>query len=199
MRIILLLMLISFSNFSVAGIKKCQDLDGNWHYGDSAVKSCENSKITTLTKRGFIDAEQSPPKTRLQKLEELEHAELLLKNEAQEKAIIDDRLRILSIYETENDIDRLRDSQLNSVESKIDVHGAYIKGMKSRIARNEAKLSQLKTAPAIKEMNNKIAQAKIRMADSVAERKELFANREEIILRFAKEKEMYLKLKAQRR
>jgi hypothetical protein len=199
MRIFLLLMLVSFSNYSSAGMKKCQDLDGNWHYGDIAAKSCENSKITTLTKRGFIDAEQSPPKTTIQKLEELEQAELLLKKEAQEKAIADDRLRILSIYETESDIDRLRDSQLNSVESKIDVHGAYIKGMKSRIARNETKLSQLKTAPTIKKMKNKIAQAKIRMADSVAERKELVDNREQIILRFAKEKEMYLKLKAQRR
>ncbi|MFT4629186.1 MAG: hypothetical protein ACI9WC_000394 [Arenicella sp.] len=198
MRMFLLLMLIGVSNFSAAGIKKCQDLDGNWHYGDSAVKSCENSKITTLTKRGFIDAEQSPPKTRMQKLEELEQAEFLLKKEAQEKDIADDRFRILSIYETEDDIDRLRDAQLNSAASKIDVHSAYIKGMKSRIGRNEVKLSQLKTAPAKKEMNNKIAQAKIRMADSVAERKELLANREEIILRFAREKEMYLKLKAPR-
>jgi hypothetical protein len=195
MRILLLLILLSFSASSAAGMKKCQDADGNWHYGDSAVKSCENSKITTLTKRGFIDSEESPPKTQKQRNEELQQAELFAQNEAQKKAVADDRLRILSIYETEGDIDRQRDNQLDSVKSKIDVHGAYIRGMEARISRYETKLGQLKTAPALKSMNTEIAQAKVRMADSVAQRKALLSDKAEIMLRFAKEKKMYLELK----
>ena len=195
MRIFLLLMLVGFSTSSAASMKKCQDADGNWHYGDSAVKACQNSKITTLTKRGFIDTEQGPPKTPKQRREELQQAELLAEKEAQEKALANDRLRILSIYEAESDIDRQRDNQLNAVESKMDVHGAYIKGMEARITRFETKLEQIKTPLAIKNMKTKIAQAKVRMADSVTEREALAVNRDEIILRFAKEKEMYLKLK----
>ena len=198
MRILLLLILLSFSASSAAGMKKCQDADGNWHYGDSAVKSCENSKITTLTKRGFIDSEESPPKTQKQRNEELQQAELFAQNEAQKKAVADDRLRILSIYETEGDIDRQRDNQLDSVKSKIDVHGAYIRGMEARISRYETKLGQLKTAPALKSMNTEIAQAKVRMADSVTEREVLVSHSDEIMLRFAKEKEIYLDLKGKR-
>lgn len=195
MRIFLLLILLSFGASSAAGMKKCQDADGNWHYGDSAVKACKNSKIITLTKRGFIDSEEGPPKTQIQRDEELRQAELLAQKEAQQKAIADDRLRILSIYETEGDIDRQRDNQLDSVKSKIDVHGAYIRGMEARISRYEMKLDQLKTAPALEAMNIKIAQAKVRMADSVAQRKVLLSDKEEIMLRFAKEKKMYLELK----
>ena len=198
MRIFLLLMLVGFSTSSVASMKKCQDADGNWHYGDSAVTACKNSKITTLTKRGFIDTEQGPPKTQKQRAEELQQAELLAEKEAQEEKLANDRLRILSIYETENDIDRQRDNQLNAVESKIDVHGAYIKGMQARIARFETKLEQMKTPLGKENINTKIEQAKIRMADSVAEREALASDRDEIVLRFAKEKEMYLKLKGTR-
>lgn len=195
MRIFLLLMLFSFANSSFAGMKKCKDAEGKWHYGDTAVKSCENSKITTLTKRGFIDAEQSPPKTHQQLLEEGLAAEKLAKEQAEEKANIDEKRRILSIYETEADIDRQRDNKLNSVNSNIDVHDAYVKGMEARIARYETKLSQLKTAPAKSEMLRKIEQAKLRVADSVIEREELITQRNEITLRFVKEKELYLKLK----
>lgn len=195
MRICSLLILLSFSASSGAGIKKCQDADGNWYYGDSAVRSCENSKITTLTKRGFIDSEESPPKTQKQRNEEFQQAELLAQEEAEKKAAADDRLRVLSIYETEGDIDRQRDNQLNSVESKIDVHSAYIRGMETRISRYEIKLARLKTAPALNAMNTEIAQAKVRMADSVAQRKALLSDKEGIMLRFAKEKKMYLELK----
>ena len=195
MRMFLLLMLVGFSTSSVAGMKKCKDSEGKWHYGDTAVKSCENSKITTLTKRGFIDTEQSPPKSDKQLREEVQQAELLAQKEAEKKAAIDERLRILSIYETESDIDRQRDNKLNSVKSNIDVHDAYIKGMEARIARSETKLGQLKTAPAKKDMNYKIEQEKLRMADAVVEREELVSHRDEIILRFAKEKELYLELK----
>lgn len=195
MRFFLFLMLIGFSTSSLAGMKKCQDSEGKWHYGDTAVKSCENSKITTLTKRGFIDAEQSPPKTFKQLRDEEDQAELLAQQKADEKSAMDDRLRILSIYETESDIDRQRDNQLNAVKSKINVHDAYIKGMEARIARFKTKLEQLKTAPAKKDMDIKIAQAKVRMADSVTEREVLVSHSDEIMLRFAKEKEIYLDLK----
>lgn len=195
MKLLLLLMLVGFSASSVAGMKKCQDSEGKWHYGDTAVKSCENSKITTLTKRGFIDAEQSPPKTYKQLHDEEMQAELLAKRKAEEDAEANERLRILSIYETEDDIDRQRDNQLDAVKSKINVHDAYIKGMQSRLARFETKLAQLKTAPAQKSMSTKIAEAKTRMADSIKEREVLESNRDEIVLRFANEKELYLELK----
>jgi len=44
-------------------IKKCKDADGKWHYGDIAVRACQQSKITTLNKRGFVKDEKSAPKT----------------------------------------------------------------------------------------------------------------------------------------
>ena len=87
--------------FSFAhAIKKCQDSDGNWHYGDIAVAQCNKSKVTTLNERGFIASEKDAPKTP----EELEkEAAEKAKAEAEAERIQaeeDERVRILIVYET---------------------------------------------------------------------------------------------------
>ena len=85
-------------------IKKCQDEEGQWHYGDTAVYECEKSKVTTLDSRGFIRDQNEAPKT----AEELAAEQSTrAKIEAEEKKLADEkeeRNRILSIYQTEADI-----------------------------------------------------------------------------------------------
>ena len=121
-------------------IKKCQDQDGNWHYGDVATQACKQSKITTLDDRGFVKHEQAAPKSAAQLSEE---AELRQQQEAEQLRLENEREqrdRILSIYETEDDIIRQRDNQVFSVQSSIDVHQAYIKSLQQRISRHQNKL-----------------------------------------------------------
>ncbi len=194
MRIIILLLLFSVANSAYA-IKKCKDADGKWFYGDIAVEECENSKVTTLNDRGFITEEKAAPKTE----EEIkaEEEEVASQEASEEKAIADEleKLRILSIYETEADIDRQRDNQLYSVQSNMAVHKAYLKGMDSRIARFEEKLAETKSKRAKESYTKKIKDAKVRVENSKNELIALEAQKGDINKKFAKEKEVYLALK----
>jgi len=194
MRIITLLLLFSIAN-SAHAIKKCKDADGKWYYGDVAVTECENSKITTLNDQGFITEELAAPKTD----EELkvEKEELALKDTEEQKIIEDEneKRRILSIYETEADIDRQRDNQLYSVQSNMAVHKAYQKGMGRRIASYEIKLVETKSSRAKEKYTTQIKEAKTRVENSENELIALEAQKEDIIKKFAKEKEVYLSLK----
>jgi len=176
-------------------MKKCKDSDGKWHYGDSAVRACENSKVTTLNKRGFVKSEDAAPKSEAElRLEQ----EALAEEEAERmrlKAERDERMRILSIYETESDIDRQRDNQLNSVQSNIDVHTAYLKGMESRTARYEKKRTEAESNYVKKDMTKKLSEAKKRIESSEQELAALKKQKADIVAKFEKEKTLYRELK----
>jgi len=179
----------------VNAIKKCKDAEGKWHYGDVAVRACENSKVTTLDDRGFVESELAAPKTE----EELRlEKEAMLAEEAEQKRIKaerDERARILSIYENESDIDRQRDNQLNSVQGNIDVHEAYLKGMDSRIARFEKKRSEA-TAKRIQDnMDKQIVDAQKRKKSSQEELAALKVQKANIVKKFEREKAVYRELK----
>ena len=123
-------------------IKKCKDADGKWHYGDVAVRECQNSKVTTLTGGGFIRGEKAAPKTEseLRQIEQEKQALTAekLKLDLQES----EKTRILSIYETEADIDRQRDNQLYSVDSNIAVHNTFLESMDEQISYQNSQLTK---------------------------------------------------------
>lgn len=189
-----ILAVLMFSG-SVHAIKKCKDADGNWHYGDIAVAGCEESKVTTLNDRGFITEQVDAPKTEeeLQLEQELQAAEeaerMRIKQEEEE------RIRILSIYETEDDIDRQRDNQVSSVQGNIMVHEAYLKSMATRIERTEKELAATKAQKKKEQLQTEIDQANARVERSKKELVELIDQKESIIKKFEKEKEIYLALK----
>jgi len=179
---------------SAYAVKKCQDEDGNWHYGDTAVAACESSKITTLNDRGFIEDELAPPKT---------EEELALEAKAQADAeveaerllaIEEDKQRILSIYETEADIDRHRDNQLDSVNGNIAVHKAFLKSQEARIKRTQDKVGATKHLKAKQRLESDIESVKDRMKTYQSALEKLFVQKEEIIERFSREKALYQRL-----
>src|SRR5207249_9259945 len=53
-------------------IKKCQDVTGKWHYGDSASEACTQSKVTVMSEQGIKKKEIAAPLTR----EELKQRDL---------------------------------------------------------------------------------------------------------------------------
>lgn len=175
-------------------IKKCKDSEGKWHYGDIAVRACENSKVTTLNDRGFIKSEQAAPKTEAELRLEAETLALEKAEQDRIKAEQDERSRILSIYETESDIDRQRDNQLDSVQSNIDVHTAYLKGMDSRTARFEKKKAETTSNYVKKDMDKKLAEAKVRIKSSQKELAALKQQKDDIVAKFEKEKALYREL-----
>ena len=188
-----LILLVSYAPQAMA-IKKCQDADGKWHYGDVAVKECERSKVTTLNNRGFIKDEDDAPKSK----EELE-AERTAKAEAdrkkeEEMKRIEERNRILSVYQSESDIDRQRDNQIYSVDSNIAVHEVYIKNMKAKVVRLEEKASTAR-GRSLERTQNEIKTSLAKIDDSEKELESLKKQRQQIEDRFAREKELYRTLR----
>ena len=191
----LFLLLLAIGNPAYA-IKKCKDADGKWHYGDVAVSECENSKVTTLNDRGVITGELEAPKSAEEIRDEEEAAALKAAEIAQRAALLEEKRRVMSIYETEADIDRQRDNQLDSVEGNIKVHQAYLSSMDKRIERFTQKQREAKSAKNKESYTKQIAAAKVRIKESRLELTELEAQKADIIRRFEKEKEMYIALKS---
>lgn len=192
---ILVLVVFFSASHNAWAIKKCQDADGKWHYGDTAIEECENSKITILTDRGFVKGEEERPKTEEElAAEEVANAEERQLEEAQ-RAAEEEKLRILSIYETAEDIDRQRDNQVRSVQSNIDVHESYLSNMEKRVASYQSKLDASTNQRVKEDMQQKIAASRSRMLEYEKQLQSLRKDKVEILERFKKEKETYLALK----
>lgn len=180
---------------SAFAIKKCKDANGKWHYGDTAVRECENSKITTLTDRGFVEDELEAPKTKEELAAEKAEQERI---EAEKQAKLqaeEEKVRILSIYETEDDIDRQRDNQIQSVQSNIEVHKAYINSMNGSIERNKKKIGEVKSPVVKKSLQEQIDKANKDIASYKKKLVVLEQDKAKIVKRFDQEKEIYRKLK----
>ncbi|MBL4674447.1 MAG: hypothetical protein JKX81_19455 [Arenicella sp.] len=183
-----------FSFSSAHAIKKCQDTDGNWHYGDIAVAQCSKSKVTTLNDRGFISSEKDAPKTLEQVQKEADEKAKAVAEAERVQAEEDERIRILSVYETEADIDRQRDNQIDSVNGNVAVHKAYVKSVTSKIQRLKKKGADFTGGR--KKLNlEQIAEAQARVDTSNAELIKLEEQKTSIVHRFAEEKKIYLELK----
>lgn len=195
MPISILAILVMFVSLLAAlpahAIKKCKDAEGRWHYGDVAVRECQDSKVTTLSNQGFVRDEKPAVKTK---------EELLADEKAEEKAKIEkeriayeerEKFRILTGYETEADIDRQRDNQLYSIDSNIAVHNSFLQSMNEVIAHEEKKLVKA-TNPVIKKrIEEKIVEAKKNLALYSDEVVALKSDRQGIVDKFEAEKLLY--------
>lgn len=187
------LMLISFP---AAAIKKCQDSEGKWYYGDLAEAECRRSKITTLDDRGFIKEERPAPKTQAELAAEAESTRLAEAALAQRESEAAERARILSIYETEADIERQRANQLTSIESDIGVHEAYLNAVRARVEREKTKLETTKNKRRIDELEASLAAAKSNIDQYQTQLDELKAERLAVNEKFDQEIALYRELKA---
>lgn len=191
--------IVGFAAFAIIlspnalAIKKCKDQDGNWHYGDFAEEKCRVSKVTTLNDRGFVQDSIDAPKTDEEKKIEAER----LKKEQEEAERLarerEEKERILSIYETEADIDRQRDNQLTSVENNIKVHRAYLNQMDSKLERLN---NLIKTGKGKKKARAEaeLVAATGRVEEYTEELKKLEIQKKAIAEKFAQEKKLYLEL-----
>ena len=190
------LMLITclFVTQNAFAIKKCKDEDGNWHYGDHAEDKCTTTKVTTLTERGFIAETLEAPKTEEEKQAEAEK----LRKEQEELARLqkrqEERDRILSIYETEQDIDRQRDNQIESIDSNIKVHEAYLKQMDGKIKRLETKVAAAGAGKTKDNLEKELIRSKGRVVEFSKELEGLKVQRTKTAEKFAEEKRLYREL-----
>jgi len=175
-------------------IKKCKDANGKWHYGDVAVQECENSKVTTLSNQGFVKGEADAPKTEEELIEEKSYRAEIEAEKERLKQVEFEKSRILSIYETEEDIDRQLENQLYAVDSNIAVHKSYIQNMEEVMAYEGKQLGKVTHPLAISKIEEKISTAQSKHDRYSKGILELEVQRKKVIEKFAKEKELYREL-----
>jgi hypothetical protein len=116
--ILLGLMIVSLQ-VEAGRIKKCQDDDGMWHYGDRAAEACAKTKVIEMSAEGHKTGEMAAPPTaeELKVFEEQKKREDIRKKAEAEQARKDALL--LSIYGHENDIIYVRKRKVAQVEHSI--------------------------------------------------------------------------------
>jgi predicted RNase H-like nuclease (RuvC/YqgF family) len=129
-----------------AAIMKCQDAQGNWHYGDHAAAACRKTRAKVMelsTQTGHETVMKSAPtKAELkQRADEKAAAEAKKKKQA-EQAREDKILR--DSYATEQDIIFERDRKLKELQDSIDANESTVKSLKAVLARSEQRVAEEK-------------------------------------------------------
>ena len=119
-------------------IKKCQDAQGKWHYGDSADDECARSKVMELDQRGIQRREIAAPLTESQ----LKARESQREEEEKQKKLADEQLRrdeiLLATYAVEADIILTRDRKIGEIQAQIRATEETLKSLKNSLARVQA-------------------------------------------------------------
>lgn len=164
-----------------AKIKKCQDAQGKWHYGDNVEAFCAKSKITVINDRGLKVKEIEAPLTgeqlqaREQKQAQAEEAARRDKEQQQR-----DR-QLLATYTSASDIAQMRDRRLADLDAQIRASEETLKTLRATLARMEKQGSDPKN---IEKTQAQIARHETALAERRREREAVVARFEEDARRY---------------
>lgn len=104
-------------------ISKCQDAEGNWHYGDFAAEACEEKgTVTEMDERGLkVDESEAPPTQeelearRAEKQRQQEQAERRAEQEKKDR-------QLLQAYDSARAIIRARESRVEALDRELESH-----------------------------------------------------------------------------
>lgn len=127
-----------------ATIKKCQDVTGKWHYGDTAAEECAKSQVTVITDKGTTKSVIAAPPTE----EELKAREAQREMLEAERARAEEQKRkdalLLATYGVEEDIIYIRDRKIAQVETSIQASEQTLKPLRAALARMETQSAEEK-------------------------------------------------------
>jgi len=134
---------VSIGTAFAADIQKCQDAEGNWHYGNHASFLCGDGDIDQLDATGTKTGVDKPPPSaeEFQKIED--EKEAIEQAKLAKKAQRDKDLEILRTYGTEESIISTLDRKLESIDKNIQVTRKIKEGTLSDLEKLK-KLKQTK-------------------------------------------------------
>lgn len=145
-------------------IKKCQDAQGRWHYGDSADDLCARSKVIELDRQGVKRKEIAAPLTEAElKARAAQQAE----EEQARKQAAEQKRRdeiMLATYAVEADITLTRDRKVADVDTQIRSHEQTLKSLQNSLKRVQIQAAEEQrggkpvSAPTAKTIANNEAQ-----------------------------------------
>jgi hypothetical protein len=128
------------------GITKCQDAEGNWHYGTFAADACIDAVVDQLNESGTKIGEDRPPPSEeeVRRNEELAKDAKLKADDASAQYKRD--IEIVRIYGTEETIIATRDRKIASIDNNIDI----TRQIKQGTIKDINKLKKLKQTKKVK-------------------------------------------------
>ncbi len=169
------------SQAGAAGIKKCKDADGMWHYGDRAADACARSRIiemdTSGNKTGVVAA---PPTEAELKAREARKAEEEARKKAEAEQARKDAL-LLSIYGHENDIIYVRKRKIAQVEHSIKANQETLETLKKTVERQKKQKADDKSIEHTKSQIKRVEEA---IKSKRKEQKEIQAHYEKELIRY---------------
>ena len=109
------------------GVKKCQDSNGQWHYGNYAASECISENVTELLEDGrSVDIRVVLPTNEELAAEQMKEEELKnAKIREEERKRVDEQL--LKKYESENNLINIRDKKLVELQKKKSFNTSQLK------------------------------------------------------------------------
>ena len=168
-----------------AAIKKCQDADGNWHYGEYADSECAlSSDVSTVNQStGAISTKKRPPTT-----EELEAARIKKKAAAEKKAAKKKQVardkNLVKIYGSEEVIISTRDRRLSSIDNSVNITRQLRSGVLKDIESLKKRKKSKKVDALIAERQRAIKSYDNAIKTTLAERTKVEAEYTQILSSF---------------
>ncbi|MCG6872621.1 MAG: DUF4124 domain-containing protein [Gammaproteobacteria bacterium] len=161
-------------------ITKCQDAEGQWHYGDNASAECARSGVTTINSKGVkVQEEAAPPAPEdVEKAQDAEERARAAEIVAEEQRQQDERL--LATYESEEAIIAARDERLAWLESTLQANREIVVRLKKRLEGTKGK---------------EAAGIQIQIADFEKANASYTAQREQIRQRYGRDLDRYRELR----
>lgn len=182
-----------------ARIKKCQDAQGRWHYGDEAADACAQSKVIELDTRGIKRKEIDAPLTEAElkaRAGEFEEAEKAKKLAAQQKRRDD---QLLATYAVEDDLILSRDRKLADIDTQIKSSEATLASLRKSLDRIQAQAAdeQRGGKPVSPQTAKTIAANEAQVAKHQAHIDDLKKEQEQTRTQFQSDIERFRQLKGQ--
>ena len=125
----------------VSAIKKCQDADGNWHYGDYAAEQCAQSKINKIDRDTGVNVgvEDLPPTPEEISARQAKKARAAQEQQRMRQQRMEDD-RLLFTYDTEQHIINARDQHLIGIDNEIAINEELAAQFADSVAQLESHL-----------------------------------------------------------
>jgi disulfide oxidoreductase YuzD len=131
--------LLGHGTAQAATIKKCQDAQGRWHYGDQAARECQKSRADVIefsSKTGAQKVIEAPPTK-----EELDARKAEAKKNEDDKRVAAERAAqdkmLMQQYAVEDDIIFERNRKIKELQSAIESQEATVTSLRAVLARAE--------------------------------------------------------------
>ena len=166
-------------------INKCQDEKGAWHYGSKNLHKCsDSSKITTLNERGVRLEQKERVKTKEELELEAKQKEKELAATEQKRLDQIEKNRILTVYQSEEDIQKARSKKLHDYDQKINQHQTYINALENQEKALTEKIKETKNFSIKKKAKNSISKIEPKKLSSEKRIKELTQEKIEVNAKF---------------